>query len=662
MMHQRTIPTVADGSLPSSSSQVRDKAELTQMFDFGDSQPSSKTHPIRLSEYAPFNDDKDNLQPHEIAYNDLTFVTSRIHSKLAVKLESLVDSTFEKCSWALGVQPQAPVNPGNSAIVIMNAGEGIGRSLSLKFAETGYTVFALVHPGRESAAEGSISKLMYIWQHIRAVLLSRRGEVIRQSTLDQPYVRPPTFTPLGDVIPIPFSPNSPKSRIILKQQVQGYCKQRGLHLRVVLMTPSYSSRFGHGEYLDIDLQTESVSRNDIFAGRNSAVPRQFSSTEDGRPTTLAEGRNDAVSTSIRTEMRGRFESIEGYRDISYMAVTSVDQYVLERTIQRDVTEQVLVAQSLAELLITHEDTTKKSYSARRKASTLTQAFTPNLWHKSHETDPYCRPPMDDNEGSESDWYNDDEPDVPESGWVWSILNFVKDRFKERYLSTPPPNFAGRIIWLIGAGEASFGGGQGITTPVDAAREAAARIMSNELSPLGIQVSVVRTGPLESRSCAVANQEWKAPPLDVRANVDNKPDAKLINRLVIQMNQAKLLARISSLWALKDENCFWVIKQAAEAQYPRSHYTLGLDVMAEHIAAMAPDTVKQLTNWFIYERLAGKAIEAWLMKDRSIYRSRLIQNPLTDLGMWIIGKVASVVRGNEEERNEALEYQGQRFPF
>ncbi|KAG8890557.1 hypothetical protein FRB98_007905 [Tulasnella sp. 332] len=71
---------------------------------------------------------------------------------------------------------------------------------------------------------------------------------------------------------------------------------------------------------------------------------------------------------------------------------------------------------------------------------------------------------------------------------------------------------GKIVWVMGAGETSFMGTGSISGAMDAARESVALSLSNT-----------------------------------------------------QTRRARLLARISTLWAIDDKSCFWIVKQAVEAQ-------------------------------------------------------------------------------------------------
>lgn len=73
------------------------------------------------------------------------------------------------------------------------------------------------------------------------------------------------------------------------------------------------------------------------------------------------------------------------------------------------------------------------------------------------------------------------------------------------------------------------------------------------------------------------------------------------------------ARISTLWALDEASCFWIVRRAVEAPYHKRTYTLGLDLLVKRYAlALVPDGVRQIASHVVYERLGGAQCEAWFM--------------------------------------------------
>lgn len=52
---------------------------------------------------------------------------------------------------------------------------------------------------------------------------------------------------------------------------------------------------------------------------------------------------------------------------------------------------------------------------------------------------------------------------------------------------------GTIVWLTGCGEGSFGGAQGFSRAIDAARVEMGLVTDAELVDTGVRVSIVKTG-------------------------------------------------------------------------------------------------------------------------------------------------------------------------
>jgi len=114
-----------------------------------------------------------------------------------------------------------------------------------------------------------------------------------------------------------------------------------------------------------------------------------------------------------------------------------------------------------------------------------------------------------------------------------------------------------------------------------------------------------------------------------------------------MRRARLLARLSSLWALDDESCFWIVKKAVEARYPKRTYSLGVDVLARKAAGYVPDTVWELSSWFLYERLGGRMCESWLMEYDSGTYWTWFPGATLGLALRALSGVASLVKDKRD---------------
>jgi len=156
---------------------------------------------------------------------------------------------------------------------------------------------------------------------------------------------------------------------------------------------------------------------------------------------------------------------------------------------------------------------------------------------------------------------------------------------------------------------SFEAGGGLGWAMDAARQSTAKILGRELGRLGVHVSVVNTGPLLHRSRTLL--EFSFPGSEGRdTQVDESlwSDERSKETYDIQTRRARLFSRISTLWAVDDAGCFWIVRRAVEAQYPKRTYSFGLDVLLGKWTCMVPDAVWQLASWVAYERLG---VDGWL---------------------------------------------------
>ncbi|KAI0065487.1 hypothetical protein BV25DRAFT_1821905, partial [Artomyces pyxidatus] len=111
-----------------------------------------------------------------------------IASPLAL-FEYLSEVVFAACCEGCSVQPCGTSRPDGSAILILGAQEGLGRSAALRFSELGYTVFALC-PNRQSTdpspskVSPDVSSLLYIWHNRKERARSLPWGLIAPMSLD----------------------------------------------------------------------------------------------------------------------------------------------------------------------------------------------------------------------------------------------------------------------------------------------------------------------------------------------------------------------------------------------------------------------------------------------------------------------------------------------
>ncbi|THH20356.1 hypothetical protein EW146_g965 [Bondarzewia mesenterica] len=164
----------------------------------------------------------------------LSLTLDCINTVLSIS-ESLASIIFETCSEICGIHPCGTYKAENSAILILGAQEGLGRSAALKFSELGYTVFALC-PNRYHEQPPEVSgvplrktsdpfALLYIWHN--------RKE--RSQSL-----------PWGLVAPISLDMWSSSQRKRAHETIKAYCHHHSLHLVALVVSsitenPSFSS-------------------------------------------------------------------------------------------------------------------------------------------------------------------------------------------------------------------------------------------------------------------------------------------------------------------------------------------------------------------------------------------------------------------------------------
>lgn len=216
------------------------------------------------------------------------------------------------------------------------------------------------------------------------------------------------------------------------------------------------------------------------------------------------------------------------------------QAVLQRAVQREVTEQLVVAQMLADLLVPESKTLKRE-SLREEGTAYAKPSASSSSSRHARPPPFPRdrsissatplsrktpyPSQKDDQGDDEDDDGDEQPRVPYgiADLVWfsmkkklseAIPKLSKFTRKQEVQGTNGDR-GGKIVWVMGAGETSFGGGRGISGATDAARESLALSLSSELGEeshmqpcsdpcyadsenrlkgtLGVHVSTVTTG-------------------------------------------------------------------------------------------------------------------------------------------------------------------------
>ncbi|EIM90185.1 uncharacterized protein STEHIDRAFT_166426 [Stereum hirsutum FP-91666 SS1] len=130
---------------------------------------------------------------------------------LCDRLDSVTSWIFATGCGALRVQPCGVYPPHESAILILGAHQGLGRSAALRFSELGYTVFALFPNEMRQEDEGisDVAALLYIWHN--------RKE--RSRTI-----------PWGVVAPMSLDVWSASQRNRVRETIQAFCSEYDLHL------------------------------------------------------------------------------------------------------------------------------------------------------------------------------------------------------------------------------------------------------------------------------------------------------------------------------------------------------------------------------------------------------------------------------------------------
>ncbi|KAF8317442.1 hypothetical protein DL93DRAFT_2077115 [Clavulina sp. PMI_390] len=363
---------------------------------------------------------------------------ARIQLWVAWQLEWAYSTAFSILCFFTRRASRARFEPESTAVVVMGAGEGLGRMLALKLATAGYTVFAcLPHDiptpvGHRTTS--SISPLLYVWH-------SRKAQ--SSDTIE------------GTIVPLVFDPSAPEECERAKDTIRAYCTQHDVTLRTLLVPPMEMT----------------PPRTHELIGANSANVSPGLS-----PVTSTFG-----LTTVGVAMSGVGMSAGGG------ALWKPTKRTLQPTTQLLQTSQ----------------------------TTMHDAMSKSIFQ-----------PL---------------------GLVQALAGMLHEARSQ-------------VLFISGCDESSFRPSQGVSALCDAARERTAETLQAELSPLGIQVSHVVVGPLQSRAVQTANPEYSG-----------------------SVGWRRILAFISLLWAIDEQTCFKLVKSAIEARYPRLSYHFGIDVLAQDIA-------------------------------------------------------------------------------
>ncbi|KIM87541.1 hypothetical protein PILCRDRAFT_815080 [Piloderma croceum F 1598] len=141
---------------------------------------------------------------------------------LLTLLERLLDACrFETWLSVFDVSPNRIFRVQDSAVLILNAEDGIGQTAALKYSELGYTVFALCpdhQRGISVATRGpsSVSSILYFW-HLK-----------KERSPDHPW---------GLIAPIVVDISSKADRLRAYETVKAYCSDHSLHLTALIAFP-----------------------------------------------------------------------------------------------------------------------------------------------------------------------------------------------------------------------------------------------------------------------------------------------------------------------------------------------------------------------------------------------------------------------------------------
>lgn len=551
------------------------------------------------------------------AFNDLALIASRVHIRLSQFIEDKYVKLWEFGAWAAGMPAQAVVRPEKNALIIMNAGEGIGLGLTVRFAEAGYTVFGIIHKGRTSDEPGSAGELAYIWKQRQALLAG-----LRESEVWPHGTRPE----LGDVIPMLLAPMSPASQSKVKRSISAYCTANGLRLHAIIMTPVFPSSTAVQAYVDSCPPRSLVPPSSSYGiGSETKLDWLGSALAAEEEPVYPSSLHKHPSFTKHPDYESG-SSIPPAREGSFVPLSIAHQDVVQRVIERETTEQLAVAQSFHELLLTSpyygNDKSNPSGLIRRKEVAAQRKR--RRWPFIPTSEPQL---TNDEYPCDDDLFEGDNTGTT-LGYTWltgGILLFLiirlwstiiptwNRRFNgPRVRRTRAPPQLGRIVWLTGCSESTFGEARSLGAVMDDARAKIGGTMSRELGDLGVHVSTVEAGPLDYRACNLANFVPPDPAWNPRTSLSINGDTRVPDHFRASWRRVRFLARLSALWALDESSCFWIVQRAVETRFPKPTYRLGLDVLVRRITQIIPNSAFELGAWILYERMGGRMWEEVLL--------------------------------------------------
>ncbi|KAG8922732.1 hypothetical protein FRC00_007102 [Tulasnella sp. 408] len=542
------------------------------------------------------------------AFNDLCTITSHYNTRLLKFIEDKSSRAYNLAAWAIGMPRQMEFDIHKSAVIVMNAGAGMGLSLSLALAEDGYKVLGLVHEDLGPAEAGSVGRLVYIWGQRKASILAKR-----QQKLDhEPYT---TFPELGEIVPFPFNPLSEASRKTTRQSVLAYCHLHSLHLRSLILAPVFAAPLTRGgplgEYQEARVYPPTPT---MKLGRSLEENEWEIVIESDDPPRTIVANGLASHPPLKHSFYANDSISPAAREGSFLPIHLAHQDVIQRALDREFKEQVIVAGLFGDIIgnppkfepyaepehgkegesTSHWETKDIRYTPVEplpKPETVWPPPVPGM--RTHPSKPIVsRPPDPDARAGRnpvmSRWTQWPKPIRRNSFEAfWDATRWKLNVLPSKTVATAT------IIWLTGCGEGSFVGAQGFSRAIDAAREEMGLVADGELGDMGARVSIVKT-------------EW-----DPRTRADAKTPEFLAKQYHQHFSRANLLARLSALWAIEDHAVYWIVKRAIHAPYHKRTYSFGLDVMVRDFISFVPDPLWQLLVWVIYENLGLRAWEMWM---------------------------------------------------
>ncbi|KAG8987119.1 hypothetical protein FRB90_003590 [Tulasnella sp. 427] len=469
------------------------------------------------------------------------------------------------------------------------------------------------------------------------------------------------------MVPFPFNPLAEPSRKKIRQSILAYCHLHSLHLRSLILSPVFANPLTRGGPLGAIRAAPAFPPTPTLRSRRSLESKEWEkvvASEDTPQRTLA---NKLSShPPLKHPFYANDEVSPASREGSFLPLYLAHQDVLQRSLDRELKEQAIVAGLFGDILgnppkfaihsdpyhgpdgefMYHWETQDIRYTHVEVLSKPGPVWPPPVpgTHTpptklavSRLSDPDARAGRYPFMTRWTHWPKPNRMNIFEA--IWEATKWKLNVLPSKKVTT------GTIVWLTGCGEGSFVGSQGFNRAIDAAREEMGMIADGELRDMGARVSIVKTAPLSQRAARLANFWPHHPEWDPRTRADAETPDFLVERYHRDFSRANLLARISALWAVEEHAVHWIVKRAIHAPYHKRTYSFGLDVMVRDFASFVPDPLWQLFFWAVYEHLGLKTWEMWMIdKDYSAREpawpwlwmfvpSLLIEAVFSMLGWW-----------------------------